>query len=323
MAPDRADASATVVDRSAAVIGAAVAVAAIIGGDLCSEGSCRGWPPWCASSWATAVARARSVVSSVAFRYTFDLAWPLALVVAITFVAPVVETGGPSRWVWSFTVGFACRLPFPPSCRPAIGRATPEGVRGQRHSRVLAAAGWSVAADAGVPPDLIDPVLMRDYANSEVVLLPEPGAPPFADHVADELFGFAADGHLARQDVAGPRALPGPDPDCGYRVSDVPRELPFDGSLIAWPFYARIAYFSGSDTELNLAVGGQIHTVPLRSGGLSAVYLPVSGPGDSVLVSLNTPGAAACVTELRIGNRQDAATGEQVPLPLPASGNVG
>jgi hypothetical protein len=168
----------------------------------------------------------------------------------------------------------------------------------------------------GVPNDLIERSLMRNYANSVVVMTPQPGAPTFGAVAQGDLLGFATDGFLQKQDVAGPASIEGPDPDCGYRVTDQPRLIPLDGNLIAWPFYARVAYFSGSDTSLNLAIGGQIHTVPIQSKGLRTVYFPVSGPGADVLVSVNTPGATICVTDIRIGNRVDPTTDEMVPAPL-------
>jgi len=77
-----------------------------------------------------------------------------------------------------------------------------------------------------------------------------------------------------------------------------------------------VAYFSGTDTTLNLAVGGRISSVALESGGLKAVYFPVNGPGQDVLVSVSTPGVSVCLTEIKIGNRESRRTGDVVPLPV-------
>lgn len=283
----------------------------------------RGFLPWAGLLvavvlGATAVARAGSAVSSVAYRYTFDLAWPFALVVTVALVPLWWEGRRPARWLWLFVPAFAASS-IVSTVVPWVNWTHNEG----RAYMASAVAGYSdipvgrSVLVQGVPSDLVDPVLMREYANSQVVMAPQPGAPQFGDFAPDVMFGFSASGDVRRQGVAGPAAPVGPDERCGYRVTDIPQEIPLDGQLIAWPFYARVAYFTGASTSLNLAVGGQIHTVPLEGGDLRAVYLPVSGPGDSVLVSVNTPGAVVCLTELIVGNRVDAVTNEQVPLPLP------
>src|SRR5690606_11032336 len=95
----------------------------------------------------------------------------------------------------------------------------------------------------GVPEDLIHPGLMAPYANAEVVMTPVPGAPTFGTYAADRLFGFDSDGNVREQTVLGPTSLPGPDANCGYAVTTAPRSVPLDGDVIAWDFYARVAYF--------------------------------------------------------------------------------
>ena len=132
--------------------------------------------------------------------------------------------------------------------------------------------------------------MITPYANAMTVFTPQPGAPLFVDHVNDSMYGFGADGSVEQQSVDGLPAPAGPDPDCGYRVSDLPRTIPLGGDLIAWPFYARIAYFTGTETQLNVAIGGRIHSVPLQTGGVRAVYFPVTGPASDIFVSTGSPG---------------------------------
>lgn len=263
-----------------------------------------------------AIARAGTFVESVAYRYTFDIAWPFMLIATLC-VIPMwwQDDRVPTRWWIPVSLFSASALVS--TLVPATNWMSNQG----REYVDNAIAGSERLPDdylmlaQGVPEDLIEPSLMRPYANTRTVLLPQPGSPIFGNHAHGILWGFDDAGRLQEQDVQGPASLPGPDPDCGYRVTDRPRSIPLDGRLINWAFVARIAYFTGTPTSLNVAVGGRVHSVPLRAEGLDAVFLPVTGPGTDILVSVGTPGAVACVSDVRIGNRVDAE-GELVPAPL-------
>jgi len=264
-----------------------------------------------------AYARAGSFVASVAYRYTFDLVWPVVLLATLAVVPAIGEVRRVSRAGIAVLCGVIALALW-----STVVPARDWGANPTRDYMANAAAGFDLVPegtavlDQGVPFDLIHPVLMAPYANARSVMTPQPGSPVFAGFAEEDMFGFASDGRVEKQDVDGPKSPTGPDANCGYRVTDAPRTIPLDGRLIAWGFYARVAYFSGTDTTLNLAVGGQIHTVPLRAEGLRVVYFPVSGPGDEVLVSTGTAGSVVCVTDIRIGNRVSADTGEVVPLPV-------
>ena len=264
-----------------------------------------------------AYSRAGSVVASVAYRYTFDLVWPATFLAILA----AVPAGRGSRGVSRLGVGLISAVIVLALWSTVVPARDWAGNPTKSYME-LAVEGFDdipeaqQVLDQGVPFDLIHPALMAPYANTRTVLTPQPGAPVFGPFAEDTLYGFAPDGRVEVNDVVGPTSPEGPDPECGYAVTDSPRTIPLDGTLIAWDFYARVAYFSGTDTTLNLAFGGQIHSVPLRARGLRVVYFPVSGPGEEVLVSVGTPGITSCVTDVRIGNRVSAETGDLVPLPI-------
>lgn len=261
-------------------------------------------------------ARAGSLVGSVAYRYTFDLVWPVSLLMTAVLATgdrPLVRKPAGKLLLVVVVAGALFSTIVP--ARDWAGNPTREYMAGAQAGFGRIPTGQLVLSQ-GVPRDLVDPGLTAPYANSRAVFTPQPGAPAFGDYAADQMWGFAPDGTVERHEVEGPASPTGPDPDCGYRVTDVARIIPLQGELIPWGFYARVAYYSGTDTTLNLAVGGKIHTVPLVAHGVRAVYFPVSGPGSEVLVSVGTPGTAVCVTEVRIGNRVSEQTGELVPLPV-------
>ena len=264
-----------------------------------------------------ALARSGTAVESVAYRYTFDVVLPVALLFTLAVVPVRWRKSGTSRIglvIVAAVVASAVLSTLVPARAWMSNLAKPYMANAVNGFERIPAG--QVVLNQGVPFDLIHPGLMAPYASAEVVMTPQPGAPAFGDVASDKLFGFASDGTVQEQDVEGPGSVPGPDPDCGYRVTNAPRTIPLQGDLIAWDFYARVAYFSERGGTLNLAVGGVIHTVPLQPGGLRAVYFRVNGPGSDVLVSSGTPGATVCVTELRIGNRVGMQSRELVPLPV-------
>lgn len=267
---------------------------------------------------AAAIARSGTAVASVAYRYTFDVVWPFGLLIVTLSVPMWWQSKRPvKRVTWILTAVFVASALIS-TVVPARDWAANQG----KQYMANAVSGFdripsgTMILNQGVPFDLIHPALMAPYANAEVVMTPQPGSPDFGAFAEMEMFGFAPDGNVRRQDVVGPMSKPGPDPDCGYRVTDSPRSIKLEGELIEWVFYARIAYYTGTETALNVAFGGQINTVPLRAEGVRAVYFPVSGPGDEILVSVGTPGVVACITDVRIGNRVDAETQEPVPWPV-------
>ncbi len=258
--------------------------------------------------------RAGTDLASPAYRYTYDVVLPAAILMAL-IVAPLWwQRQDTARWKWVVPVGLTVSMTAS-TVVPAIAW----GRNGAKDYVSRAASGFDavredeVVIPEGVPDEIVPNLLFWQYANTEAVLSPQPGAPTFGSLAGDPLLGFGSNGELQRQEVEGPASLPGPDPNCGYRVTDAPRIIPLDGAVIAWEFMARVAYFSAVDTTMYMAVGGKIHTVPLSASEITAVHFEVDGPATDVLVSIGTPGATVCVTDVRIGNRVDAATGARVP----------
>ena len=261
------------------------------------------------------IGRAGTNLSSAAYRYTYDVVAPVTVLVVLALVPMWWQHRRTGRQVRLVIIGLVVSM--------GVSTWVPAAAWGRNEAKDYvrsAVQGFSTIPESQivmpqrVPEDLV-PGLLWQYANTEAVLSPQPGAPEFGDTAYGTLFGFAADGSLQTQDVLGPTSLPGPDPDCGYAVTDVPRSIPLDSDVIAWSFLARVAYFSANATTLNVAIGGQIQTVDLPASDLTSVYFPVMGPGRDVLVSVGTPGVTACVTDLRIGNRVVAGTDEVVEGP--------
>lgn len=263
------------------------------------------------------LARLGTLVASVAYRYTFDVAWPIALLIVIALVPLWWERRNVSRWVLPLTALFAISAGMSTviPARDWASNQSREYMANVREGLPRIPDGQVVLAQ-GVPRDLIHPGLMGRFANSEVVVTPEPGAPQFGAIAEDRFFGFAEDGSVEEQEILGPEAPEGPVSNCGYAITSQVTVVPLEGRLIPWDFYARVAYFSGTDTTMFVAIGGKITSIPVRAGGIHSVYFRVNGPGSEVGVSLATPGVTVCLTEITVGNRVHPGTEQVVPFPL-------
>ncbi len=259
------------------------------------------------------VGRAGTNLSSAAYRYTYDVVLPVAILLTLALV--------PMWWQQVRTRPSLWLVPVALSVSMAVSTWVPAQAWARNEAKQYvsnAVAGFPTIPEGqtvitqGVPKDLV-PDLLWNYASTQAVLSPQPGAPQFSTYADDTLFGFARDGAVEKQEVQGPRAVPGPDPECGYRITSTPRSVPLEAELIDWGFMARVAYFTDATTDLHMAVGRDIHSVPLQKDGLRAVYFPVWGPGRDVLLSVDGD-AVVCVTELTIGNRVHPGTGEAVAL---------
>lgn len=278
--------------------------------------------PWAllysfATSAIPVIGRSGTGVASPAYRYTYDTVLPVAVLLCLGLV-PMWWQVGRGRW-HSLAVAMGLSISMALSTTlPAFywgGNKAKDYMQRAATTFGEIPPGQTVIPHR-VPEGLLPGLLYWQYANTNVVMASQPGSPIFSQSTRGTLYGFSPDGSVELQEVDGPQSLPGPDPDCGYRITTSPVAIPLSGELIEWPFLARVAYFSGSDVTLNLAVGGEVHTVDLLATRLDAVYFPVSGPGEEVLVSVGTPGTVVCVTEVRIGNRVSAASGRVVPLEL-------
>ena len=275
--------------------------------------------PWAVAYAVAATAipvlgRSGTNLATPAYRYTYDVVLPVSVLIVLALVPMWWQPRPTSRWLWPVTAGLVVSM--------AVSTWVPAAAWGHNQAKAYVAravAGFGAIPEGqavipqGVPEDVV-PKLLWQYANSQAVFEPQPGAPRFAGSAVGTLFGFAPDGAVVEQEVSGPATPEGKDPDCGYAVTNTPRSIPLPRSLDAWEYMARIAYFSGTDATLNVAIGGQVHSLALPAHGLQAVYFPVNGPAGDIWISVSEPDVTVCVTQVQIGTRVDKATQSPVPL---------
>ena len=282
------------------------------------------------------VARAGSFVASLGYRYTFDFALLVALLLALV-VAPVsVQNPVAARaqalreWlirgrITGNLVTTILLVGLTTSMLVSMG--TP--VQAWHSTRVKEYVANGVATfsrvpanvdllSQGVPQDLVHPVLMKPYASTQVVFTPQPGAPRFASTATDGLFGFDPDGRIVEQEILGPRSAPGPEGECGYGERGAPVVMPLEADLMGWIFYAKLEYYSGAETTATVRIGPELATVPIHSG-VHSVYFPTAGPAKAVQVDVVDADRPVCFVSVTVGNRVSKAGGDATPvLPPPA-----
>ncbi|WP_143229411.1 glycosyltransferase family protein [Actinophytocola xanthii] len=156
-----------------------------------------------------------------------------------------------------------------------------------------------VLFDTGVPGAIMIDWFVADAFTSRVVgLVPE--SPRF-DRPAEELYQL--DGNGTPQPVINlddpTRALPGPEPDCGYLVGEEPVRIPMEDT-VSGRRIVRIGYYTGDSGEGTVTVGDTRVRVRFTEG-LHVVHIVASGVYAHVEIRRTLRVAPLCVTDVTVG----------------------
>jgi hypothetical protein len=129
---------------------------------------------------------------------------------------------------------------------------------------------------------------------------------------------FDAHGQLHPATVAGPHSFPFRHrADCVLTANGM--RLQLTANLFPVPLLMQIGYYAARPVTLAVTLGGRHYQVTLGPSALAYAYLPVQGPGDTVIITPVTPGPQICIGTVTIGNVQPSATAAPFPpFPLPA-----
>jgi hypothetical protein len=117
---------------------------------------------------------------------------------------------------------------------------------------------------------------------------------------ADQLAVFDRGGHLRLVSIFGVRSVPGPRPQCGWRVGTRPVTIDLQGQSGAGTSVLRIGYIANGDGVLDVSAGDTNQEVPMQRG-LHAVFLLVRGATNAVTLRVKAAGSALCTDEVAIG----------------------
>lgn len=299
------------------------------------------------AAFITAIAaygRGGAVVASTGYRYTFDFWIPLAFFAGLLFFGVKGEADPfPPR-----TIALVERLRGRGITRPVVAAAAAamfivsslisavepalRWVNSQTKEYVATAQQSVVRTPRTAQflpqktmTDLVHPYLMLPFASTEVVFSPDPVFRPFSESSTDGLFGFDPSGNAEQQFVPGIQSEP-PAEVCGYTLGATPVVIPMTTQVPQWSYVAEVSYLSSADTSVEMTIGPDTRTVPVRPG-LHNVFFEVDGPVDEVTARAPQPGVDVCIDRVNIGPRLGPGTKEALypppewPLPQGESGN--
>jgi hypothetical protein len=123
-----------------------------------------------------------------------------------------------------------------------------------------------------------------------------------------ELAVVADDGSLRRAVIGdGVTTTEGPVPECGWKVTDLGREIPLGGGAFPWQWWIRIGYLSSTDSPLVVTAGDtRLETQVLA--GLNSLYAQLDGTFDSITLTGLTDSATLCVDIIEVGQPEPGGT---------------
>lgn len=149
--------------------------------------------------------------------------------------------------------------------------------------------------DQEVPWTVLNPTAYPQNLTSRV-LAPLASPTTFADSTT-HLRMITDSGTIVEAAVWWNRSiLPGPDPNCGYRVrGPQPTDIPLDGPMLEHEWTVQLNYLANRDDRITVSFEhGAPVSAPVRTG-LNTAYIRVTGSGSTLRISPRTPGLDLCI----------------------------
>jgi hypothetical protein len=167
-----------------------------------------------------------------------------------------------------------------------------------------------VLADTAVPEDVV-PAALAPANTAAVVLSGLPGLPRFLQdgEIAYQLTTLDdhGRGQLAYVDPVS-TSRPGPAPDCGWLVGPDAAEVRLPRATPDGRWIVQISYYGGEANVIRVTAGGAVGGAPIGPG-VHDLYLQVSGPVDSVVVTVDDPAKPICVGAVTVGSPRALTAG--------------
>jgi hypothetical protein len=115
-----------------------------------------------------------------------------------------------------------------------------------------------------------------------------------------QLYDLGGDGHLRRSTVTGYAAVPGPLPECGYRIGADAVAVPLYFEAFYWDWVVELHYSARSSGTILLTAGDSVVEVPITEGDGTA-FAYVTGAVSSLGLATTDPTNVVCADDITVG----------------------
>ena len=105
----------------------------------------------------------------------------------------------------------------------------------------------------------------------------------------------------------GVTSVPGPTPNCGWRVTEDGLTVPLAGRAFEWTWWMRVGYLASADSPVTVTAGRTTVETSVRAG-LNSLYVKAEGSFTSVSFDGLDPGTTLCVDTVEVGQPVPGAT---------------
>jgi hypothetical protein len=149
-------------------------------------------------------------------------------------------------------------------------------------------------------PDTVQSKLAYPYNLQSRFFQPVEHGPVFVD-AAENPSLLDDTGHIRRARVEGIGIQPGPDPVCGYPVSDASTvRIPLTMPVFQWRWVVRIGYLGSGDSRAVFSLGRSVYRFEVHRA-LHQLFFVIDGGGDSVQLTVLDPTVRLCAKEITVG----------------------
>jgi hypothetical protein len=123
----------------------------------------------------------------------------------------------------------------------------------------------------------------------------------FVDVATDRLYLVDDQGQVLPAQITGTRrALPGPQPGCGWALRDRPLTVRLDGPVAFGGWWVRIGYLSSARSPVVVTAGTQSYGTVIEPG-VHALYFRAGDEFDTITLSGLTDGVRLCTDDVTVG----------------------
>jgi hypothetical protein len=264
-----------------------------------------------------------SVAAGMAARYTSDVILVGALCIGVALFGLVDRSAAEPIRRWTLPAQFASPSPGAAGALIivcivglgiiAVGAFRSAAVFGESwafkagrdylqtaQTELAAAPPGTVFFDKEVPERVMIPLAYPYNLESSFLRFIDP-QPVFVTQT-QKLSTFDPTGHIRPATVDGITIQPGPDGDCGYKISENrPVWIPFTDPVPGWRWALHIGYLSSGDAAATVKYSDTSQEFTVHRG-LNEIFMVVGGAATGLEITVHDPDVIVCTRDITVGN---------------------